>query len=260
MADKIPFIVDSLDGIDNADAYSATEDGKFMLSAEHLPIDLPDGYAIENTDGLRNSLRSTREERDAAKREAAKLKDLAEKVKGLDIDEVRSVYEKFRKGEIGDKEAAERYRREVEKEFGERERKLTERLETIQGATLRERVDAEFNAAVGAAGAKPALLAALKASIRAQWVEDDRGARVDVHVVDERGEVRWSRDPNRRSQPMSVAEYVESFRSHADFGVAFPKAQGGAPREGSYGRSDPLRTVKGDQLYIAARTQQLSRG
>lgn len=258
MADKIPYIVDSLDGVANADAYTPTAEGRYVLS--ELPIDLPDGYAIEDVNGLHNTVSSTRKERDAYKAQLAKLQETAKKFEGLDPDEARKTMERIRKGEFESKDAAETVRREMEREFGEREKTLSTQLEALKSSTLKSHIGGEFQAACSALGANAKLLAGAMSQIRGEWVQDEDGTpRMEVTVVDERGMVRYSKHPSRSGQPMSPREFVESLRDDPDYGPAFPKASGSGANERAFAKGGRFEGLKGQNLLAAARAAQPNR-
>lgn len=254
-------MVDSLDGVDNADAYVATDSGRYVLSPDHLPIDLPEGYGIEDTSGLHNTVSAVRKERDTFKTQLAKLQETAKKFEGLDPDQARETMERIRKGEFESKDAVDTVRREMEREFAERERALTTQLEGLKSNTLKSHIGGEFQAACAALGANAKLLAGAMSQIRGEWVDGEDGApTMQVVVTDEAGGVRYSKHPNRRGQPMSVREFVESLRDDQDYAPAFPKAQGGAPNERAMGKGGRFDGLKGQALLAAARAAQPHRG
>lgn len=249
---KIPYVVDSLDGVDNADAYTATSDGRYVLS--DLPIELPEGYAIENVDGLNNALRAAREDAKKIKSEHAKLADLAKRWEGIDPDEARKTMDKIRRGEFESKDAAESIRRELEQDFGKREAELTAKLQKLQESTLASQRDSEFAAACGVTGANSKLLAGAKAQIRGEWVEDDDGnMRPEVRIVNDRGDTVYSKHPDRRGQPMTVREFVESLRDDPDYALAFPKASGTGAKERPFTKGGRFEGLEGGALLAAAR-------
>lgn len=250
MADKIPYIVESLDGLDNADAYTPTAEGRYVLS--DLPIDLPEGYAIEDVNGLHNTIGATRKERDAMKAQLAKLQDMAKKFEGLDPDEARKTMERIRKGDFESKDAVEAVRRDMEREFGEREKTLTGQLEGLKSSTLKSHIGGEFQSACSAMNANAKLLAGAMNQIRGEWVQGEDGApRMEVTVVDDRGEVRYSKHPNRRGQPMTPREFVESLRDDPDYGPAFPKASGSGASERTFGKGGTFEGLHGADLLAA---------
>lgn len=227
MSEKLPYIVSSLDGIDNADAYDEF-DGGFRLRPDALNVDLPDGYSIENVQGLQSSLHNVRKERDDAQKTLRSAQEKLKDVEGLDVKRARELMEKFSKGELTPAAQAEEVRRSLQEEFAAREKDYTTKLSRMERSIVDMHRDSEFSSACAALGANAKLLAGAKMSIKTELVEDDEGnIRPQNRVVDARGETLYSRKPGQPGTPMSVEEYLERLREDKDYAAAFPKPQGG---------------------------------
>lgn len=256
MADKIPYVVSSLDGIENADAYEQAGDS-YVLRRDALPIDLPEGWGIENTQGLHNTVRQTRQERDDFKKKYAALEERAKAFEGLDPAEVKEKLEKIRKGEYSSADQLEDMRRSLTQQAEKRETELQQRIQILEQSAMAQHLDSEFSAACASTGGNRNLLAGLKGRIRTELEEDDNGnVRPVSRVLSEKGEVMISQRADRRGEPMSVEEFLDSMRSHPDYKLAFPVAQGGGGSGRTLGGKNRFEGLSGGSLLAAARQAQ----
>lgn len=233
-------ILDSLDGLPDAVKAEYKEaDGKFVLDV--TPVD---GYALENTKGLKTALEKERSERRKASERLQLIGDhdpevIREAISRLDelktFDPDKKVSEAIKtreaqivelhKKELGKVSSkAEAYRRHLEKVL-------------IDQAAERAILEAKGNTKL--------LLPHVKSSIR---VRED-GDRFFAEVVNENGDARIG---DKDGQPMTISQLVEELRSSPDFASAFSagdtRGSGSSGSNGSRSGSGRPSVISKDDL------------
>jgi hypothetical protein len=247
-------ILDSLDGLsEELRGHYTEQDGKFMLSVTSV-----DGFALENTKGLKSALERERADRRKLNDRLAAIGDhdpdvireavsKLDEIKSWDPDKKVSEAVKAREAQIVDL-----HKKELNKADG-RAKTLQRQLESVLIDQAAER------AIVEAKGNVRLLLPHVKSALR---IRED-GERFLAEVVNERGEPRIG---DKHGQPMTIAQYVEELRTDASFAAAFTAtdsrgsgASGGSGSRGTtsagqriatrddlaHGRVDPQELIDG---------------
>lgn len=208
----------SLDGLSEElkREYKQREDGNFYLTVDEV-----DGWALEDITGLRNTVGTTREERDKLQRanraweklgvtveEATDLIAQAKKFQDLDPKDI----EAKSKVEIDARvEAANKKKdAEVGKVVADLEAKLLKSNKTAERVMKRQ---AATEAIIAAKGNPKLLLPIIEQ--QAVLVETDDGMRVDI--VDEQGKVRYGKG----GKEMDFEQLVEEIKGQGDYAGAF---------------------------------------
>lgn len=232
-------VLDSLDGVaDLIKSEYVERDGKF-----HLDVTPVEGFALENTSGLKSALQKERSARlKATERlgilgevDPERIKEAVEKleeISGWDPEKKVSEAVKAREAQI-----VELHKKELGKVSG-RSEKLQRQLERVLVDQAAER------AIIDAKGNVKLLLPHVKASLR---VRED-GDVFSAEVVNENGE---SRIGGNNGSPMTIPQLIEELKQSADFQTAFAgsgHSGGGTTASAGNARSGGSRHVSRNDL------------
>jgi hypothetical protein len=217
-------IIESLEGIAEAlkTEYVKIEAGH-PLAAKHLgkfalKVDAVDGVALEDVQGLKNSLSASRQERDEWKKKVLALGDdfdpevakaAMAKVKEMENwkpdDKVREQIESAKK-QLADKHG---------KEVGDLKTSLTQREREIEQLLI----DAEATRAITEMkGSVKLLLPAIKGACK---VVRDADGKLAVQVLQPDGKNPRLSAKAGSTENMTIAEFVESLKSDESYAPAF---------------------------------------
>lgn len=225
----LPGAVDDVDALPEhfRPAYKQHSDGKWRPRVR--PTE--DGWGFENIAGLRSAAEKEKEERRKAKAQLEALGGVAEKLEGLDIDEVLDTYNRVREGKMTDAEQVAKLKESMRKQFEDRaneERaKLTSKIESLTEQIVRDKVEAEGAKAFASVGGDAfVLMPHLRASCAVREIDGEHRAV----VLNKDGEPRISgRDG---TDLMTVEEFItEHMRGDPRFERYFGTATGGNPSE-----------------------------
>lgn len=203
--------------------YKLQGDGSYLLDVN--PVD---GFALENTEGLRTALSKERTNREAAERKLDAFKDL---------DPVKAKEAIGKVAEMANWKPEDKIREQIaavtqqlaDKHTGEKT-KLEERLTKLTRQLEKVLIDAEAATAIAEQkGSATLLLPHVRATSRMR--QTDTGEFV-VEILDDKGNVRLSPKPGSTA-PMTIAELVGSMKTQTDFAQAF--AGSGASGSGASG-------------------------
>lgn len=177
-----------------------------------------------------------------------KMKQLKEKVSAIPEDfdpekwnELKALLDKKNKGqqEPGEEERIKQLREQLEQQYQEKLTEVEQQAKTYKSALEQRLLDgAAVEALSKAKGNVDLLLPHVKSHLRV--VEED--GKFHVVVVDDAGEIRYSLDPKRAGQPMSVGELVAEMKAKDAYAPAFEFDNAGGGASGS-GRSG-MRGIK----------------
>jgi hypothetical protein len=242
-------ILTSLDGLpaDTQKEYSQITDGvhkgKYMLKVEAA-----DGFALDDIEGLKNTVSATRAERD---RLATQFKDI-DPVKAR---EALAKLEEIKKWTPDDKtkELVEGTKKQLAEKFTaeltDKEKALAQRDNQIAELLI---VSAATSAAASLKGNVKLLLPHIKSQCRVVMKD---GVPV-AQVIGENGNPRLSLKAGSTAE-MTVPEFVESLRDNPDFAVCFAgsgsKGSGGHKGSAADGKELPPSTLSPTQKLAAIR-------
>lgn len=203
-------------------------DGKWVVSA------LPDGWAIDDTGGLRKSLGS---ERAARKALAERLKEFgwvlsedgSKWTEGIEPGKALSALEALKTGGLKSSKEIEDYKAEIAKQAEQLKATLgseRDRYRAQLEQTLVEQQAVALLAKHGGSKSLRALLPLVKAAAR---VEESADKTMRVSLYDEKGRQRFSQKQGANGAPMDLEEFVEELRGSQDLKALFEaKAAGGS--------------------------------
>lgn len=267
-------LIESLDGIPEPDkAYykqltEGDQNGKFILDVESA-----EGFVLENVDGLRNALTSTKAELDAAKSAVDGYKGLpapkavADKLKKLErLEKLDPEKEADRLAEIRLETQIADLNKKHDGEVTIRDGRIT--TLTSQVETLL--IDSEAATAIAKHKGDPELLLPF---IRPRLKMEEADGRFSVKVLNEKGDQEYAIRENK-AVPASIEDLVARFKANPKFGAFFAASgnAGGGARPGAQGpggnaKSNPwvkatfnlteqMRITRSDPSLAAAMQQQ----
>lgn len=257
----LPGAVDDIDALPEhfRPAYKQGEDGKWRPNVRATE----DGWAFQNVAGLRKALESEKAERRKAKAAAQQFEGLAERLEGLDIDEVVETYNRVREGKLTDAEQVSKMRESLKKQSDERYNTQREeyeaKVQSLVKQLVRDKVEGEAAKAFASCGGDAfALMPHLRDACEVREIDGEYRAV----VLNKDGEPRIS---NREAGDlMTVEEYVtEEMRGDPRLERYFGNATGGGATErfgGSRMGTPASRAKPGlDRLQAARAAQQRGR-
>lgn len=228
---KLKAVVDNLEKIDEKyhDLYTE-QDGVYVLNVEPS-----EGMALENVEGLKETLNKVNKENRTLKRDLKKFD-------GLDPDEAKKALDKLDElGDLDPEKDAERIAQEkLEKgqekliaPFKEENQKLKDRNDKLLNSLQKSSIESAALRAVEQYGGSARLLMP-HIRDRVKLVENDDG-EFDIQVVDEGGDLRTKADREGKVHEMSVEDLVGEMRESEEFAPAFngtAQSGGGTPPGG----------------------------
>lgn len=268
------------DALNEAEKSHYRQDGQLhFLEVASVTIDGANGtkatFALENIAGLQGTLGRLKEQNHQLQ---GKVSEYETRFKDLDPDEARTAIEKVK--EIGDGNADEARKKEIEAVKASIEQQFSKRVATAEGRArasdervkqyaqyiMQTKKEAAATAAIEAERGSVALLLPHVAS-QLRVVPDpsdpDNPDLFRVEVVDLKGQPRYSTKQGSAVEPMSAAEYVSELKMSDTFAVAFEGAR--AAGSGASGSSNQVRTTgrtirRSDQAAIEANIDRIARG
>lgn len=206
-------------------------DGAFYLDAEAV-----DGFTVEDTTALRNSLQNAKHERGTFKAQLEALGGLTPE----QLTALRAELDAAKKADPDEKRAkqwADKERALTEKHTGDL-KAATDKASLIErrwvGSSLRAAIKASL-AKYRAKGGGDALVPFLERQVRGKIVGEGDTADVTPYVVDANGQERISRQAGNTGA-MSLDELVETMSTSKEHGWAFdPEGTSGSGAGGGNG-------------------------
>ena len=227
--------------------YARQADGSFLLAVEAI-----EGFALENVQGLKQTVIKTREERDAALKGLEAFKDLDPVVAREAVGKVKEMANWKPEDKV--REQIGEIRRQMTEEHTKTLNEVSAKATKWEKAATKALLRGGAEQAIARHRGKPALL--LAPVMEHLKIVEENGEPV-VRVVDKAGGVRFS-SSGSGMDPMSIEELVGTFTRHDDYKVAFeaPPASGtGAGGGGGNGRGHVISEAdaRDVQKYQAAR-------
>lgn len=258
----IQIIADALTELPEALRSVAKQDGnKFRVDA------LPDGFAVDNTAGLRKTVS---DERAARKLLAEKLRafgwTLAEDgskwtLEGLDATDAASALEKVKSGTLKTPKEMEDFKASLIATADAKEKALAAEREAYRVQLEDLLITQGATAAFAKAGGAKALSVLLPLAKSMSRVEKGADGKLRAVLYDEAGKPRLSARAGANGAPMSYEELAEECRGSAGlkplFEVQATGGSGGASQSGGSARAvgADLTNLSGDALLTMANTK-----
>lgn len=242
----LAFKLKSLDGIEDAvKSLYVEKDGEFHL----------DVTGVEDTSGLKSALQK---ERETAKAERQRAKELEDKFKDIDPERVREMMAKFDKdGEaklISEGKIEELVTKRIEKQRAE----LMKQLETANSQTAAEKartakfsqrvLDNNIRAAAAKAGLHTGAVEDALFRARAMFSIDDDGNAIQL---DENGNMVLGKDGKT---PFTPAEWLEGMKETAPHWFPAGSAGGGAAGNRDTGNGKTVKRAVFDNMPLEERS------
>lgn len=242
----LKLLLDSLDGLDEAlKSLYVEKDGKFHL----------DVTGIEDTSGLKSALQK---ERDAAKAERQRAKDLEDRFKDIDPDKVREMMSKLDKDGEAQLIAAGKLDEVVAKRTEKQRAELMKQLEAANAQTAAEKaraakfsqrvLDNNIRAAAAKAGLHAGAVEDALFRARTMFNVDDEGNALQF---DESGKPVLGKDGKT---PFTPAEWLESMKDTAPHWFPAGSAGGGATGNRDTGGGKTIKRSAFDSLPLEERS------
>ena len=250
----ITLIADSVDELPEALRAVAKEDGgKYRVSG------LPQGFAVENVQGLKTALAEERTARKALEKVAAQWSDLPE---GTDPVEVKKAHELMRAGSLKSSKEIDDFKRALEEKTAGEIKKAGEKLLKRDAQLHKLMVDQAWTQELTSAGFGKALKLLLP-MCRSQSAVEDVNGELKLVLKDEQGRPLISKKADN-NDAMTIAEFVSGLREQSEYRSlceAKPAGgTGGASQTGGSGRTgDAIDITKMSPAELIARGNRKQR-
>lgn len=204
--------------------------GKFVVG------ELPQGFALENVQGLKNALAEEKAGRKAAEKRASLIEGLADE----DVPAAKSALEQQKAGTLKSAKEIEDYRKALEEKGSAEVRKVQDKLSKREAQLRKQMVDTEWTKHLVEAGFGDALRLVLPICRDASQVEEDQSTgELKVVLRDAHGRPLISKKSGNNDD-MNQAEFVAQLREQPDLKpLCKSKAAGGSGAGSQHGGSAP---------------------